>query len=107
MGDFFVRRPIVAIVISLFIVIIGGISLLGVPIAQYPEITPPAVEIRTSYTGANALNVEQAIATPIEQKVIRTELDNRELLLQSKLHGDFRAWNTHPRFQFGRSRCCQ
>jgi len=69
MGDFFVRRPIVAIVISLFIVIIGGISLLGVPIAQYPEITPPAVEIRTSYTGANALNVEQAIATPIEQKV--------------------------------------
>ncbi|HQQ98457.1 MAG TPA: multidrug efflux RND transporter permease subunit [Cyclobacteriaceae bacterium] len=69
MGDFFVRRPIVAIVISIFIVIIGGLALLGVPVAQYPEITPPSVEVRTSYTGANALNIEQAIATPIEQKV--------------------------------------
>src|SRR4051812_48610731 len=69
MGDFFVRRPIVAMVISIVIVIIGSLALLNVPISQYPEITPPNVEIRTTYTGANALNIEQAIATPIEQKV--------------------------------------
>ena len=69
MGDFFIRRPIVAMVISIMIVIIGGLALLSVPISQYPEITPPVVEVRTNYTGANALNIEQAIATPIEQKV--------------------------------------
>ncbi len=69
MGDFFVRRPIVAMVISIVVVIIGSLALLNVPISQYPEITPPNVEIRTTYTGANALNIEQAIATPIEQKV--------------------------------------
>jgi hydrophobic/amphiphilic exporter-1 (mainly G- bacteria), HAE1 family len=69
MGDFFIRRPIVAMVISIMIVIIGGLALLSVPVSQYPEITPPIVEVRTNYTGANALNIEQAIATPIEQKV--------------------------------------
>ncbi|MEQ8303357.1 MAG: multidrug efflux RND transporter permease subunit [Cyclobacteriaceae bacterium] len=69
MGDFFVRRPIVAMVISIVIVILGGLALLGVPVSQYPDITPPTVEVRTSYTGANALNIEQSIATPIEQKV--------------------------------------
>ncbi len=69
MGDFFVRRPIVAMVLSIVIVIVGGLALVSVPVSQYPEITPPVVEVRTSYIGANALNIEQSIATPIEQKV--------------------------------------
>jgi HAE1 family hydrophobic/amphiphilic exporter-1 len=69
MGEFFVRRPIVAMVISIIIVILGLLSLQKTPIAQYPDINPPVVKITTSYTGANALNVEQAVATPIEQKV--------------------------------------
>jgi len=69
MGEFFVRRPIVAMVISIIIVILGLLSLQKTPVAQYPDINPPVVKITTTFTGANALNVEQAVATPIEQKV--------------------------------------
>lgn len=69
MGEFFVRRPIVAMVISIIIVILGFLAMQKTPIAQYPDIVPPLVKITTSFTGANALNVEQAVATPIEQKV--------------------------------------
>ena len=69
MGEFFVRRPIVAIVISIIIVILGLLALQKTPISQYPDINPPVVKITTSFTGANALNVEQAVSTPIEQKV--------------------------------------
>lgn len=69
MDNFFVRRPIVAMVIAIITVIVGVISLLGLPMEQYPNLTPPIVEVRTTYTGANALNVEQSVATPIEQEV--------------------------------------
>ncbi len=69
MGEFFVRRPIVAMVISIIICILGYLAMQKTPIAQYPDIVPPLVKITTSFTGANALNVEQAVATPIEQKV--------------------------------------
>jgi HAE1 family hydrophobic/amphiphilic exporter-1 len=69
MGEFFVRRPIVAMVISIIIVLLGLLALQKTPISQYPDINPPVVKIITSFTGANALNVEQAVATPIEQKV--------------------------------------
>jgi HAE1 family hydrophobic/amphiphilic exporter-1 len=56
-------------VISIIIVILGYLALQKTPVAQYPDIVPPLVKITTSFTGANALNVEQAVATPIEQKV--------------------------------------
>jgi HAE1 family hydrophobic/amphiphilic exporter-1 len=69
MAEFFVRRPIVAMVISILIVILGVISLQQVPVSQYPDITPPMIQISANFTGANAVNVEQAVATPIEQKV--------------------------------------
>ena len=69
MAEFFVNRPIVAMVIAIIMVIIGGVALGSLPIAQYPEITPPMVSVTASYTGANAINVEQSVATPIEQKV--------------------------------------
>ncbi|HWS59585.1 MAG TPA: efflux RND transporter permease subunit [Flavobacterium sp.] len=69
MGEFFVRRPIVAMVISIIIVLLGLLALQKTPISQYPDINPPVVKITTTFTGANALNVEQAVATPIEQKV--------------------------------------
>lgn len=68
-GNFFVRRPIVAMVIAIVTVIIGAVFLLGLPTEQYPDITPPMVSVSTSYTGANAINVEQSVATPIEQEV--------------------------------------
>ena len=69
MGNFFVRRPIVAMVIAIVILIVGSLSLLNLPMEQYPDITPPMVEVSTSYTGANALNVEQSVATPLEQQI--------------------------------------
>src|SRR5512137_2691640 len=69
MSSFFVRRPIVAIVISIVMVIVGAVALKGLPIAQYPEITPPLIQITTTFTGASAVDVEQAVAAPIEQQV--------------------------------------
>jgi HAE1 family hydrophobic/amphiphilic exporter-1 len=68
-AEFFVRRPIVAMVIAIIIVIVGLVALGRLPIAQYPEITPPMVSVSGTYTGANATDVEQSVATPIEQKV--------------------------------------
>lgn len=69
MSEFFIRRPIVAMVISILLVIMGLITLRGIPISKYPEITPPMIQVTTNFTGANAVNVEQAVATPIEQQV--------------------------------------
>src|SRR5215510_6986741 len=68
-GDyFFVRRPIVAIVISVLTVIVGLVSLTRLPIAQYPDIVPPEIQVQATYTGADALTIEQSTATPIEQQ---------------------------------------
>jgi len=69
MGDFFVRRPIVAMVMAIFMVIIGVVFLSGLPMEQYPDITPPIVEVRAKYTGADAVSVEQSVATPLEQQL--------------------------------------
>jgi HAE1 family hydrophobic/amphiphilic exporter-1 len=69
MSEFFIRRPIVAMVISIFTIMLGLLTLRGVPISQYPDITPPMIKITGTYSGANAINVEQAVATPIEQQV--------------------------------------
>lgn len=69
MSEFFIRRPIVAMVISILMVIIGLITLRGIPISKYPDITPPMIQVTTTFNGANAVNVEQAVATPIEQQV--------------------------------------
>ena len=69
MAAFFVNRPIVAMVIAIIIVIVGVTSMQSLPIAQYPEITPPEIQVTATYTGANAEVVEQSVATPLEQKV--------------------------------------
>jgi len=67
--NFFVRRPIVAMVIAIVIVIVGIVSLGGLPIEQYPDITPPIVQVRATYTGADSISVEQSVATPLEQQI--------------------------------------
>ncbi|UFP93056.1 efflux RND transporter permease subunit [Gloeobacter morelensis] len=68
-AKFFIRRPVFAIVISLVIAITGGLSIFALPIAQYPEITPPTVQVTAFYQGANAQVVEESVSTPIEQEV--------------------------------------
>ena len=69
MAKFFINRPIVAIVISIIIVIVGIVAMLGLPVAQYPDIVPPEIFINTTYVGADAQTVEQSVATPIEQEM--------------------------------------
>ena len=66
---FFIDRPIFASVLSIVVVLAGGIAVRALPIAQYPEITPPTVEVSASYPGANAEVVADTVAAPIEQQV--------------------------------------
>ncbi|NSW86217.1 MAG: multidrug efflux RND transporter permease subunit [Syntrophobacteraceae bacterium] len=69
MARFFINRPIVAMVISILMVIIGLVAMSGLPIAQFPNIVPPEIQVKTTYTGADAVTVEQSVATPIEQQM--------------------------------------
>src|SRR5262252_5581387 len=69
MSRFFVGRPIVAMVIAILMVLIGGVAIFGLPVAQYPNIVPPQIQVTTSYTGADAVTIEQSVATPIEQQM--------------------------------------
>src|SRR6266567_2987324 len=69
MSEFFVRRPIVAIVIAILMTLIGGVCILVLPVAQYPQIAPPEIQVQTHYTGADALTIEQSVAAPIEQQM--------------------------------------
>ena len=69
MSAFFIRRPIVAMVIAILTVLIGVVALLGLPIAQFPQILPPQINLTTTWTGADAQSIEQSVATPIEQQM--------------------------------------
>ena len=69
MSAFFIRRPIVAIVIAILMTLIGAVSLVQLPIALFPSIAPPSIQLLATYVGADALTVEQAVATPIEQQI--------------------------------------
>src|SRR5437764_6962619 len=66
---FFIDRPIFAGVISIVITLVGVIALSTLPIAQYPDIAPPTIQVTASYPGANAKVVSETVATPIEQQV--------------------------------------
>ncbi len=69
MSKFFINRPIVAMVIAIFFVIAGAVMVLRLPVAQFPNIVPPKIQTTAVYTGADALTVEQSVATPIEEQV--------------------------------------
>ncbi len=69
MANFFIRRPIVAMVISIVMVLVGIIVMRGLPIAQFPDIVPPMINVTTTYVGASAIDVEQSVATPLEQQI--------------------------------------
>lgn len=70
MEKFFVSRPIFAISLAIVIVLVGLISIMGLPIEQYPDITPPVVEVSATYDGADAETVNNAVATPVAQAVM-------------------------------------
>src|SRR5713101_8237144 len=69
MSRFFINRPIVAIVISIVLVIVGAVTILTLPVAQFPNIVPPEIQILATYVGADAQTLEQSVATPIEQQM--------------------------------------
>jgi hydrophobic/amphiphilic exporter-1 (mainly G- bacteria), HAE1 family len=69
MARFFVNRPIVAMVLSIILVLLGVVAMSGLPIAQYPEIVPPMVQVTTTFIGASATDVEASVATPLEQQI--------------------------------------
>src|SRR5499427_1622207 len=69
MSKFFINRPIVAIVISIVFVLVGSVTLISLPIAQFPPIAPPEIQILATYVGADAQTLEQAVATPLEQQM--------------------------------------
>ncbi len=66
---FFIDRPIFAAVISIFITLIGGFAYFTLPVAQYPDVAPPTIVIRTTYPGASAQVVSESVATPLEQQI--------------------------------------
>ena len=69
MSKFFINRPIVAMVISLLLIIVGLVAMAGLPVAQFPNIIPPEIWVRTTYVGADAETVEKSVAQPIEQQM--------------------------------------
>jgi hydrophobic/amphiphilic exporter-1 (mainly G- bacteria), HAE1 family len=69
MSKFFINRPIVAMVVSIVLVIVGALTILSLPVAQFPSIAPPEVQILATYVGADAQTLEQSVATPIEQQM--------------------------------------
>src|SRR5690349_7822509 len=78
MAKFFINRPIVAMVISILMVIIGVVAMLSLPTAQFPNIADPQIVVNATYPGADALTIEQSVATPIEQQM--SGVDNMEYM---------------------------
>jgi HAE1 family hydrophobic/amphiphilic exporter-1 len=69
MSKFFINRPIVAMVIAILMVIVGAVTITTLPVAQFPNIVPPEIQLQATYVGADAQALEQSVATPIEQQI--------------------------------------
>src|SRR5882724_8870710 len=69
MSNFFIRGPIVAMVIAILTVIVGAVAIVSLPVAQFPNIVPPEIQLQASFVGADAQTLEQSVATPIEQQI--------------------------------------
>src|SRR6201982_796693 len=69
MSKFFINRPIIAMVISIVLVLVGALTFLRLPVTQFPKIAPPEIQILATYVGADAQTLEQAVATPLEQQM--------------------------------------
>jgi HAE1 family hydrophobic/amphiphilic exporter-1 len=97
MSKFFINRPIVAIVIALFFVIAGAVMIFRLPVAQFPEIVPPEIQTTAIYTGADALTVEQSVATPIEEQVNGA----KKMIYMQSINGDDGTMTLQVNFDVG------
>ena len=86
MSKFFINRPIVAMVIAILTVIVGAVTILSLPVAQFPSIAPPEIQILATYVGADAQTLEQAVATPIEQQM--SGVDNMNYMYSTNATGN-------------------
>ena len=90
MSKFFINRPIVAMVIAILTVIIGVVSIVSLPVAQFPQIAPPEIQINATYVGADAQTIEQSVATPIEQQMSGVDNMNYMYSLNATANGQMR-----------------
>jgi HAE1 family hydrophobic/amphiphilic exporter-1 len=90
MSKFFINRPIVAMVISIVMVIIGAVTITSLPVALFPNIVPPEVQVVATYVGADAQTIEQSVATPIEQQMSGVDNMNYMYSLNSTADGVMR-----------------
>ncbi|MBR1698063.1 MAG: efflux RND transporter permease subunit, partial [Anaerovibrio sp.] len=97
MARFFIHRPIFAIVIAIIIVIMGTLAGLSLPIAQYPQISQPTINVSTTYTGANASVINQTVAQVIEEQVNGTQ----GMDYMSSTSDDSGSYNLDVRFALG------
>ena len=81
MAKFFINRPIVAMVIAILMVIAGLVAMVSLPTAQFPNITPPEIQVKATYTGADAQTIEESVATPIEQQM--SGVDNMQYMFST------------------------
>jgi len=92
MSKFFINRPIVAMVIAIVTVIVGIVALVGLPVAQFPPIAPPDIQITATYVGADAQTIEQSVATPIEQQMSGVDNMNYMYSLNATANGQMRMY---------------
>lgn len=87
MSRFFINRPIVAMVISILMVIVGAVTIATLPVAQFPSIVPPEVQVLATYVGADAQTIEESVATPVEQQMSGVDNMNYMYSLNSTADG--------------------
>src|SRR3981081_1324514 len=87
MSKFFINRPIVAMVIAILMVIVGAVTITSLPVAQFPSIAPPEIQIQATYVGADAQTLEQSVATPIEQQMSGVDNMNYMYSLNATANG--------------------
>ncbi len=97
MSKFFINRPIVSMVIAIFFVIAGAVMVFRLPVAQFPEIVPPEIQTTATYTGADALTVEQSVATPIEEQVNGA----KNMIYMQSINGDDGTMTLQANFEVG------